>query len=93
MGTIAARDALRVLELTEQVAAAHLIACSQALRLRQRQEEITASMLPASLTALMEHAPFIDEDTPLDKQLAALTASIAKREWRLNWPDDPEPAE
>jgi histidine ammonia-lyase/phenylalanine ammonia-lyase len=40
MGTIAARDALRVLELTEQVAAAHLLACSQALRLRERSKEI-----------------------------------------------------
>lgn len=93
MGTIAARDALRVLELTEQVAAAHVIACAQALKLRQRQGEITAAMLPAGVQALMEAAPLIEEDAPLDKRLAELTAAIARRDWRLDWPGEPEPAE
>jgi len=37
MGTIAARDCLLILELTEQVAAALLIAVRQALEIRQRQ--------------------------------------------------------
>ncbi len=39
MGTIAARDALRVLTLSEQVAAVVLMAGVQALRLRERQGE------------------------------------------------------
>jgi histidine ammonia-lyase len=93
MGTIAARDALRVLELTEQVAAAHTIACAQALKLRQRQGEISAAMLPAGVGALMETAPLIEEDAPLDRILAELTQAIARRDWRLEWPGDTEPAE
>ena len=45
MGTIAARDALRVIELTEQIAAAHAIACVQAVRLRMRMHDLTQDML------------------------------------------------
>jgi histidine ammonia-lyase len=37
MGSIAARDAMRVLQLTEQVAACHIVACCQAIFLRQRE--------------------------------------------------------
>ncbi len=66
MGSIAARDALRVLELTEQVAAAHVIACSQALRLRQMAGEISSAMMGAEIAELMARAPFIEEDAPLD---------------------------
>jgi histidine ammonia-lyase len=40
MGTIAARDCIRVIELTEQVAAAVLLAASQALRIRLERGEI-----------------------------------------------------
>ncbi len=44
MGTIAARDCLRILELTEQVAAAHTLATVQAARLRlQHQQHDTHS--------------------------------------------------
>ncbi len=93
MGTIAARDCLRVLELTEQVAAAHVIACAQGMKLRVRQGEINASMIPPGVAALMEIAPTIEEDAPLDKRLAELTATIARREWRLDWPGDSEAAE
>jgi len=42
MGTIAARDCLRVLELTEQVCAAMLIAARQGLALRWAQEKRSA---------------------------------------------------
>lgn len=91
MGTIAARDAVRVLELTEQVAAAHLIACSQALRLRRRQGEISEAMIPAGAAALMEDVPFIGEDAPLDVVLTKLASAISRREWRLDWPGDAEP--
>ena len=40
MGTIAARDCIRVIELTEQVAAAVLLASAQALRIRLERGEI-----------------------------------------------------
>ena len=43
MGTIAARDAVRVLELSEQVAAADLIATRQALHLRLRARRTRSS--------------------------------------------------
>ncbi len=47
MGTIAARDALRVLELTEQVAAAALLAANQGVWLRSQQPQ--AHALPPAL--------------------------------------------
>ena len=83
MGTIAARDALRVVELTEQVAAAHLISCAQAIRLRVRQGELSAAAIGAPLgdflAALEAHIPFIDEDVPLDGVLIALCDAIEKQ--------------
>ena len=45
MGTIAARDCIRVIELTEQVAAAVLLAASQALRIRKERGELTEDRL------------------------------------------------
>lgn len=50
MGTIAARDAIRVLELTEQVAAATLLAANQGVWLRAQAED--ARPLPPSLAAM-----------------------------------------
>jgi histidine ammonia-lyase len=93
MGTIAARDAVRVLELTEQVAAAHTLACSQAIKLRIATGEVSKAMVPADVAALMERTPLVEEDAPLDKVLTALTGAIAQREWRLDWPGDAESAE
>ena len=79
MGTIAARDCLRILELTEQVAAAHTLATVQAARLRLRINNTTPIPLPlrkfmASVTA---ESPFVDEDRALESDLRALTARIA----------------
>jgi histidine ammonia-lyase len=82
-----------VLELTEQVAAAHLLACSQALRLRERSKEINKSMLGPGIAALMQHTPLIEEDAPLDKLLTELTGAISRRDWRLDWANDLERAE
>ncbi len=88
MGTIAARDALRVLELAEQVAAAHMVACGQALRLRLKSGEITEDMIGPGMAALVEAVPFIEEDTPLDRRLVALTARIAQRDIPIDWAED-----
>ncbi|MEJ0058658.1 MAG: aromatic amino acid lyase [Terricaulis sp.] len=90
MGTIAARDALRVLELSEQVAAAHTIACVQAVRLRQRAGELSDAAIGPGVAALINDArvPFIDEDAPLDKVLIELNSAIATRRWHLDWPGD-----
>ena len=79
MGTIAARDCLRVLELTEQVAAAHTLATVQAARLRLRISD--ATFVPHPLQTFMESvsagSPFVDEDRALEADLRGLTTCIA----------------
>lgn len=85
MGTIAARDCLRVLELSEQVAAALLLAARQGVALRRRIEPGHA--LPAPLAAMQAELegriPLIEEDRALDGELAALVAAIRQRAWGL----------
>ncbi|MES2933032.1 MAG: aromatic amino acid ammonia-lyase [Pseudomonadota bacterium] len=85
MGTIAARDCLRVLELSEQVIAAMLIAARQGVALR-RQIDSTVSLSPAlaSMQADLEQriAPII-EDRALDKDLHVLLAAIRDESWAL----------
>lgn len=91
MGTIAARDALRVVELVEQVAAANLIATVQALRIRQKRDDKIA--LGRSIEHFLDEAgaqiPFIDDDVPLDALLGKLTSSISARGFAL--PEDGAP--
>ncbi|WP_179402102.1 aromatic amino acid lyase [Burkholderia guangdongensis] len=79
MGTIAARDCLRVLALTEQVAAAHVLAAVQAVRLRMRVDPGTqlSDALRAFVDDVGRLSPFVDEDRPLEAELRALTARIA----------------
>lgn len=80
MGTIAARDVLRVLELTEQVLAATLLGACQALDLRLRGGELTHDRLSAGLLALhtkvREISDFVTEDRPLEADLRALVGAI-----------------
>lgn len=72
MGSIAARDAMRVLVLTEQVGAAVLHAACQAVDLRRRQ----AAVLPDELAHFQSHCrawfAFVDEDRALDTELRLL---------------------
>lgn len=85
MGTIAARDALRVLELTEQVAAAMLIAARQGLTLRKRLDpelKLTPA-LAAMQCDLEERIPLLEEDRALDKELHKLIAAIHHQVWDL----------
>jgi histidine ammonia-lyase len=88
MGTIAARDAIRVLELTEQVAAAHLIACVQALRVRVREgqlsEVVIGPRIVRFLNGIESTIPFIDEDRTLDALLAALCSAIVDRTFAID---------
>lgn len=85
MGTIAARDGLRVLELTEQVAAALLITVRQAVWLRCQLKD--ASMLQPPLTsmlgALAADISVIQEDRKLEADLRLLLERIAGRAWKL----------
>ena len=87
MGTIAARDCLRILQLTEQVAAANLIAVKQAITLRLKNGDIKADQLGRDITtfldALGNDIPFIAEDQPLEATLRLLIGRIQSRHWAL----------
>ncbi|GAB3246102.1 HAL/PAL/TAL family ammonia-lyase [Chitinimonas naiadis] len=85
MGTIAARDCLRVLELSEQVVAAMLIAARQGVALRRRQEETLTLTEPlAALQAdLEDRIALIVEDRALDGELQTLLTAIRAEAWGL----------
>lgn len=87
MGTIAARDCLRVLELTEQVAAAHAMAVCQGVALRLRETDAAAARLTPALEAFRaevgEAVAFLDEDRPLEAELRQLVEFIHARKWGL----------
>lgn len=81
MGTIAARDALRVLELSEQVAAVTLMGTVQALRLRKREGHLDDAAIGPRLSALVSDTtiPFIDEDMQLDGVIEQILTTIRSR--------------
>ncbi|MBB4866083.1 histidine ammonia-lyase [Pseudomonas nitritireducens] len=85
MGTIAARDALRSLELTEQVAAATLLAAQQGVWLRCG--EAGAWPLPAPLGGMHERLakdfPPLIEDRALEGELRLCLQRIRARHWGL----------
>ena len=85
MGTIAARDALRSLELTEQVAAATLLAAQQGVWLRGK--EAGARPLPAPLGGMHEQLakdfPPLIEDRALEGELRLCLERIRARHWGL----------
>ncbi len=87
MGTIAARDALRVLELSEQVAAACLLAVAQALRLRRRNGDLDESHLSKSVGKMLEDLSLsyklLEEDRPLEGDLRRTVGQIRNRHWEL----------
>ncbi len=85
MGTIAARDCLRVIELTEQVAAAMLVAARQGLELRGRLQPLPALSAGAeSMRAdLNERIALVDEDRALDGDLLTLLEDIRGQRWGL----------
>lgn len=82
MGTIAARDCLRVLQLTEQVAAATLLAACQGLELRQRagtSEHRIDGGIKTTLDEIRAQHPFLEEDRALETELRQLIARIQQR--------------
>jgi histidine ammonia-lyase len=87
MGTIAARDCIRILELSEQVAAAVLMAAVQALELRLRAGELEQSHLLPTLLEMKDSVfsdfDFLVEDRPLDGELRRFTSSIQNKAWDL----------
>lgn len=89
MGTIAARDALRVLELSEQVAAALTISVRQALRLRLESGSLSKADIGSSVSVFFseieEAIPFIEEDRTLDVLLGELCRRNETGAWSLDW--------
>jgi histidine ammonia-lyase len=87
MGTISSRDCLRVLELTEQVTAASLLAATQALHIRKRNNELQDAHFSESLktmteAVLSEFAP-VEEDRPLETDLRHFMQLIQNQHWAL----------
>jgi histidine ammonia-lyase len=87
MGTIAARDCLRNLQLTEQVAAAALLAACQALELRIQSNELNEQTLSAEIQAMKKDIfgsfEFITEDRPLESTLRKFVELIQNKHWPL----------
>ncbi|EOG5903849.1 histidine ammonia-lyase [Vibrio vulnificus] len=87
MGTIAARDCLRVLELTEQVAAASLLAATQGIEIRRRRCELDenhmSDRLKAICSSVLNEFEFVTEDRPLEKDLRQFITHIQQRHWSL----------
>ncbi|MGR9105691.1 MAG: HAL/PAL/TAL family ammonia-lyase [Gammaproteobacteria bacterium] len=83
MGTIAARDCVRVIELTEQVAAAMLIAVVQAVELRGRDRSRLSTALQTTIDQLRSKIPFLENDRALDEELRLCVELIRARYWKL----------
>jgi histidine ammonia-lyase len=83
MGTIAARDCVRILELTEQVAAAVLLAVVQAVELRGLFDSLNPA-LQQTITQLRQHSHFLSNDRALDQELRHCVQLIRAHYWQLN---------
>src|SRR3989338_4662018 len=87
MGTIAARDCLRVLELTEQVVAAHLLACTQAISIRLSTNDLRNNDISKSVSdminSVLQEFKIVTEDRPLDLSLRQFIENIRQRKWEL----------
>jgi histidine ammonia-lyase len=82
MGTIAARDCLRILELTEQVAVAVLIAVVQAVELRGTVETLSPA-LQQTVKQLRQYSPFLDHDRALEQELRQCVQLVREQWWGL----------
>lgn len=87
MGTIASRDCLRVLQLTEQVAAASLLSSKQALEIRLKKDELKTSQLSVPIQMMLESLKhqfeFVELDRPLETDLRLCTSLIQGEKWTL----------
>jgi histidine ammonia-lyase len=85
MGTIAARDCLRVLELTEQVTAALLITVRQAAWWRGKMDPSLSLSAPLRemVQALGADVAVVEEDRRLEPDLRLLLERIRARTWKL----------
>jgi histidine ammonia-lyase len=81
MGTIASRDCLRILELTEQVAAALLISVYQgvSMRLQMHHSATLHPRLQKMMAQLSTHLSLVIEDRALQGDLEGLIETIRSR--------------
>ncbi len=77
MGSIAALDLCRILELTETVAAVHLLAATQAVELRGLAH--APAPIRAVHAAVRAHAAALDFDRPMDRDIEAMLGLIRER--------------
>jgi histidine ammonia-lyase len=82
MGTIAARDCVRVLELTEQVVVAVLIAVVQGVEFRGNVDALSPA-LQKTFKQLREHCPFLSVDRALERELRLCLELVRKQYWDL----------
>lgn len=82
MGTIAARDCIRILELTEQVAAASLLAVVQGVELRGNSEALSPA-LKTTVDQLRQYGPFLSTDRALEQELRLCLELIRNQHWDL----------
>jgi histidine ammonia-lyase len=87
MGTISARDCIRVLELTEQVAAACLAAAAQAVEIRHRRGNRPPARMEPGIRGMVDGVfklcPYVEEDRALEQELRRLCAAVRGRQWTL----------
>jgi histidine ammonia-lyase len=82
MGTIAARDCIRILELSEQVAAAVLLAAVQGVELRGRVGSV-GSDLQQTIKQVRQVSPKLNADRALEQELRQCIKLIHKQNWQL----------
>jgi len=82
MGTIAARDCIRILELTEQVAAAVLFAVVQGVELRGNVALLSPA-LQQTLAWIRQISPFLSTDRALEQELRECLVLIRQQYWQL----------
>jgi histidine ammonia-lyase len=93
MGTIAARDCQRILELSEQVAAAALLASAQGLELRfQMDGHGLDSLSPESrdmFETLRQDSAFLAEDRALEPDMRAVLRRVSLRDYPVYAAENP----
>jgi phenylalanine ammonia-lyase len=77
MGSIAARDARTIVELAQNIAAIHLIACCQALELRGVEQ--CSQRTREAFGLLRSRAAFLDQDRYMDEEIASVVDLIRSR--------------
>jgi histidine ammonia-lyase len=75
MGTMAARDALRICTLTERVVAIHLLAAAQGCELRKNYQ--VRPRLSALIRKIRLLADGITDDRPMDRDIENVAGAIA----------------